>query len=76
MGGPTALPLPHACMCLPFVPWTPRVSAPLGQLCPILEAPAIPWTWGPPPTPLRYTGPREYHLGVLDQGWSVACRQC
>lgn len=61
--------LPHACVCPSFLLWTPRVLAHLGQLCPILEAPAIPWTWGPPPpTPLRYTGPREYYLGVLGSG--------
>lgn len=53
-----------ACACLPS--YGPRVSAPPGQLCPILEAPAIPWTWGPrPPPPPRYTGPREHHLGRL-----------
>lgn len=36
----------------------PRILAPLVQLCLTLEVPAIPWTWGPLLTPLRYTGPR------------------
>lgn len=53
-----------ACARLPS--YGPRVSAPPDQLCPILEAPAIPRTWGPrPPPPPRYTGPREYHLGCF-----------